>query len=86
MLHFKVHFHLIYTYKIFSFSHGLTRLLSVAVPGECVDLQVNDAENSIAFIPFFGGRPPGVTASLQVKSIGQGNSLVGPEIKVNIHR
>jgi len=64
-------------YNITSNYHTLT-------PGECTHLEVNTAENTIAFIPFFGGRPPGVTASLQVKSIGQGNSLVGPEIKVGL--
>jgi hypothetical protein len=53
-----------------------------AFDGECRDLVVNEADDSIAFIPFFGGRPPGVTNNLEVKSIGQGNSLVSPEIKV----
>ena len=33
-------------------------------------------QTSIGLIPFYGGRPPNVTADLQVKSLGQGNSLV----------
>jgi hypothetical protein len=35
----------------------------------------------IAFIPFYGGLPPGVTKDLTVKSIGQGNSLVDGSTK-----
>lgn len=32
--------------------------------------------STIAFIPFYGGRPPNVTSDLKVHSLGQGNSLV----------
>ena len=57
-----------------------------SIKGECGNLTVNSAENYLAFIPFFGGRPPGVKIgptgpNLKVHSIGQGNSLVKPEIK-----
>lgn len=38
-------------------------------------------QNTLAILPFYGGRPPGVKADssglLKVTSIGQGNSLVG---------
>jgi hypothetical protein len=49
-----------------------------AVRGECSGIeQVRSFENNtLALVPFFGGRPPNVTADLKVKSIGQGNSLV----------
>lgn len=82
-VHHLSHFeHAVHKRSGFELAENLTKVMAnAAFEGECVNLQVSDAENTIAFIPFFGGRPPGVTASLQVKSIGQGNSLVGPEIK-----
>ena len=54
--------------------------------GECGNLVVNPDPRFMAFIPFFGGRPPGVQGpadnpGLKVHSIGQGNSLVSPHIK-----
>ena len=49
-----------------------------AVQHECNNIeQIYSYENNtIALVPFYGGRPPNVTADLKVKSIGQGNSLV----------
>lgn len=47
-----------------------------AFAGECDNLVINKSKDYAAFVPFFGGRPPGVTKDLAVKSIGQGNSLV----------
>jgi hypothetical protein len=53
------------------------KLTNAAVIGECSSLSEKEFPTSmIAFIPFYGGLPPNVTADLTVKSIGQGNSLV----------
>lgn len=54
--------------------------------GECGTLTPNSDPRFMAFIPFFGGRPPGVQGSadnpnLKVHSIGQGNSLIKAEVK-----
>jgi hypothetical protein len=59
-----------------------------AVQAECLNIgQVHSHENStIAMVPFYGGRPPNVTADLKVKSLGQGNSLVSwTENLINDH-
>jgi hypothetical protein len=51
-----------------------------AMNGECTtsskSFETTNKLNIVAAIPFFGGRPPNVTESLQVQSLGQGNSLV----------
>lgn len=54
-----------------------------AVQGECSNIEHQEGylRSVMAFVPFYGGRPPNVTADLKVKSIGQGNSLVKAEIK-----
>jgi hypothetical protein len=51
---------------------------NAAVASECVaELTTRGYHNtSLAVIPFYGGRPPNVTADLKVQSLGQGNSLV----------
>ena len=50
---------------------------SAAMTGECVaNATEGHHPDSIALVPFYGGRPPNVTANYQVKSLGQGNSLV----------
>ena len=63
--------------------HGLdaaknaTKILSnAAIRGECDNLVISESKEYLAFIPFYGGLPPGVTSDHKVKSIGQGNSLV----------
>ena len=65
--------------------HGIDRAKNVtsimshaAYNGECnrnIDT-INSSSNYIAFIPFYGGLPPDVNNKFEVKSIGQGNSLV----------
>lgn len=52
-------------------------LATHAVQGECSSLQAQPSGQYLALIPFYGGLPPNVTKDLSVKSIGQGNSLVG---------
>jgi hypothetical protein len=66
----------------FEVAKNKTMTLSrAAVQGECENLIVSKQKNMIAFIPFYGGLPPGVTKDLTVKSIGQGNSLVDGSTK-----
>lgn len=61
----------------FEVAKNKTLLLSkAAYKGECSNLRVSNRTSYLALIPFYGGLPPGVTADLSVKSIGQGNSLV----------
>lgn len=69
-----------FNHKKFGFEVAKNKTLIMsraAVEGECENLVVSKTKNIVAFIPFFGGLPPGVTKDLTVKSIGQGNSLVG---------
>lgn len=49
-----------------------------AVKAECSGIEhvTSHEMNALALVPFYGGRPPEVTADLKVKSLGQGNSLV----------
>ncbi|KAJ1421707.1 hypothetical protein B484DRAFT_119916, partial [Ochromonadaceae sp. CCMP2298] len=61
----------------FTVANNKTLLMSrAAFHGECDGLEVSKSKEYLALIPFYGGRPPGVTKDLAVKSIGQGNSLV----------
>jgi hypothetical protein len=65
----------------FAFSENITTIYSKAAMKEvCLPYQENDPhdyhQTSIGLVPFYGGRPPNVTADLKVKSLGQGNSLV----------
>jgi hypothetical protein len=58
------------------------RLSREAVAKECHSIASSSPLNStLSVIPFFSGRPPQVSADLQVHSIGQGNSLVAPATK-----
>jgi hypothetical protein len=41
--------------------------------------------SSLGLIPFYGGRPPNVSADLKVLSLGQGNSLVRPTSSPLLH-
>mmetsp|Transcript_20751 Transcript_20751/g.34940 ORF Transcript_20751/g.34940 Transcript_20751/m.34940 type:complete len:418 (-) Transcript_20751:72-1325(-) len=58
---------------------------NAAKAGTCADIGDEFDQNTLAVLPFYGGRPPGVTAdasgTLKVTSIGQGNSLIKAEIK-----
>lgn len=53
---------------------------TAAKVGECGGVGTDFNPNTLAILPFYGGRPPGVQAdsagTLKVTSIGQGNSLV----------
>jgi hypothetical protein len=53
---------------------------NAAKAGTCAEIGSEFDQNTLAILPFYGGRPPGVTAdasgTLKVTSIGQGNSLV----------
>eukprot|EP00602_Paraphysomonas_sp_CaronLab_P004330 CAMPEP_0185031440 /NCGR_PEP_ID=MMETSP1103-20130426/18913_1 /TAXON_ID=36769 /ORGANISM="Paraphysomonas bandaiensis, Strain Caron Lab Isolate" /LENGTH=333 /DNA_ID=CAMNT_0027566971 /DNA_START=147 /DNA_END=1145 /DNA_ORIENTATION=- len=70
--------------KKYGYSHSetVTRVMSeAAMKGECLSLPSDYHASTLAIIPFYGGRPPNVTADLKVKSLGQGNSLVKADIK-----
>lgn len=68
----------------YTVSENLTSIYSnEALKGICMgvqrqteDFQSSYHESSIALVPFYGGRPPNVTADFKVNSLGQGNSLV----------
>lgn len=53
---------------------------NAAKAGECGAVGEEFDRNTLAILPFYGGRPPGVktdiSGALKVTSIGQGNSLV----------
>jgi hypothetical protein len=52
-------------------------MANAAMHGECNVANIKSYHStSLGLIPFYGARPPNVTANLQVKSLGQGNSLV----------
>jgi hypothetical protein len=74
MSHYEHQVHKVHGFEM---AKNKTIILSnAAYNGECGNLQISKSREHIAFIPFYGGRPPGVTKDLAVKSIGQGNSLV----------
>ena len=84
--HMSLFEHEVHKYEGFGIAQEKTLEMSMAAyEGECLNLTgVRNNSSSppyLAFIPFFGGRPPGVTKDLQVKSIGEGNSLVDPSTK-----
>ena len=75
--HMSMYEHLQHKKYGFEVAHNKTIIMSrAAVAGECDNLEVQNVQNVIALIPFYGGLPPNVTKDLSVKSIGQGNSLV----------
>ena len=69
-------------------SRNKTLIMSqAAFHGECDHVKLNDRREFMAMVPFYGGLPPNVTkaahsrpggkgVSLEVKSLGQGNSLM----------
>ena len=85
--HMSMYEHFIHKKHGFKVAENKTTIMSQAAQdGECGNLVVNPDPRFMAFIPFFGGRPPGVQGAadnpnLKVHSIGQGNSLVKAEIK-----
>ena len=75
-----------YTRKVYGYekSENMTAVMAdAAMKGEChVDPPRDYHSNSLAIVPFYGGRPPNVTADLKVKSLGQGNSLVSTRLTI----
>jgi hypothetical protein len=69
-----------FTHKKYGFekSENMTATMAnAAMHGECNVANIKSYHStSLGLIPFYGARPPNVTANLQVKSLGQGNSLV----------
>lgn len=75
--HMSMYEHLNHKKHGFSVAQNKTIALSqAAFAGECDGLQMTKSKEYMALIPFYGGRPPGTTSELKVKSIGEGNSLV----------
>jgi len=75
--HMSMFEHLNHKTHGFAVAKNKTLVMSrAAFAGECDNLVINKSKDYVALVPFFGGRPPGVTKDLAVKSIGQGNSLV----------
>ena len=82
--HMSMFEHLLHKKHGFEVAKNRTSVLSsAALRGECSNLTVSGTQEYLALIPFYGGLPPDVTADYsKVQSIGQGNSLVDPSIKV----
>ena len=57
-------------------------LSTAAFNGECANLQSVGSLSYIALIPFYGGLPPNTDENHRVHSIGQGNSLMDPGVKI----
>lgn len=75
--HMSMYEHFVHRKEGFDEAQRRTLILSkAALAGECGNLTVNDSTEFVSLIPFYGGRPPNVTADLKVNSLGQGNSLV----------
>lgn len=82
--HMSMFEHLLHKKHGFEVAKNRTSVLSsAALKGECSNLTISATQEYLALIPFYGGLPPDVTADYsKVQSIGQGNSLVDPSIKV----
>ena len=82
--HMSMFEHLLHKKHGFEVAKNSTSVLSsAAFKGECGNLNISKTQEYLALIPFYGGLPPDVTADYsKVQSIGQGNSLVDPSIKV----
>ena len=82
--HMSMFEHLLHKKYGFETAKNRTQIMSdLAFKGECEHLNMTSSREYLSLIPFYGGLPPEVTADYsQVKSIGQGNSLVTPQIKV----
>ena len=76
--HMSMFEHLLHRKEGYEKAQNKTSILSsAALKGECEGLNISSSLEFLALIPFYGGRPPNVSSDLKVKSIGQGNSLVG---------
>jgi hypothetical protein len=85
--HMSMYEHLVHKKEGHGIAQNKTLILSqTAMKGECDNLNISKSKEYLALIPFYGGLPPGVTADMKVKSIGQGNSLVSASTKVIIYR
>lgn len=81
--HMSMYEHLIHKKLGFDEAQRQTLIMSnAAIRGECTNLTISPSKKHFAFIPFYGGLPPNVTKDLQVKAIGQGNSLVRASVYV----
>ena len=76
--------HLLHKKSGFQVAKNKTAILSkAAFHGECDKLNISKTKEYLTLIPFYGGLPPNVSDDFsKVRSIGQGNSLVDPSIKV----
>jgi hypothetical protein len=75
--HMSMYEHFVHRKEGFEEAKRRTLILSnAALAGECGNFTANDSTEFVALIPFYGGRPPNVTADNKVHSLGQGNSLV----------
>jgi len=80
--HMSAFEHSVMRHRGYDIAESLTHAYSTAAAqGECTELNVSVRPNFIALIPFYSGRPPGVSKDLKVHSIGQGNSLVNATTK-----
>ena len=76
--HLSMFEHLNHKKHGFEVAKNKTLVLSqAAFEHECGNLSISVSQHFVSLIAFYGGLPPGVTKDLAVKSIGQGNSLVG---------
>jgi hypothetical protein len=76
--HMSMYEHLNHKKVGFEIAKNKTLIMSkAALKGECDNLVISKSREYLGLVPFYGGLPPNVTANLAVKSIGQGNSLVG---------
>ena len=82
--HMSMFEHLLHKKHGFDVAANASQIMShAAFHGECDNVNISTTKQYLVLIPFYGGLPPDVTADFsQVKSIGQGNSLVKAEVKV----
>ena len=84
--HMSMYEHVLHKQQGFETAQNLTTILAQAsYEGECAKLSPStfSRRGYIGLVPFYSGLPPNVTAGLHVKSIGQGNSLVKEEVKLD---
>ena len=78
--------HFIHKEQGFDIAQKKTSVLAdAAYKGECGPLSAASFSRRgyLGLIPFYSGLPPNVTGDLHVKSIGQGNSLVKEDVKLD---
>ena len=84
--HMSMYEHALHKQQGFEIAQNLTTILAQAsYEGECSKLSPSafSRRGYVGLVPFYSGLPPNVTAGLHVKSIGQGNSLVKEEVKLD---